>query len=244
MGTLSAEDRRALTRLAAPGARCLPDPHGRGFGVFRSADRRRRARATLSALAARRLLSEGLLRAEGEGLALTAAGHAALAGAAPDPRLHHRDETARPIALPEGGVDIRSVDAAGSPLARLARLRDAAGAPVFTMREITAGERLHEDWLRAGFARIATTDWTAPPRGGTARGPQDHAAATDAALDTRVRVRKAMEAIGPGLDRALAHACLRLAPFDALERDERWPRGAGRTVVKLALARLADLYGL
>jgi hypothetical protein len=245
MMTLSADDRRALSRLAAPGARCLPDPHGRGYGVFRSADKRRRARATLSALAARRLVAEGLLCAEAEGgeLILTAAGRAALNGAALDLRLAHRAETERAILLPEGRVERRAVDAAGSPLARLARLQDASGGAVFTAREIAAGERLHEDWLRAGFGRIATTDWTAPPRGAAGRGPGDPGGTSDAAIDARARVRRAMAAVGPGLDRALAHACLRLAPFDALERDEGWPRGAARTVVKLALARLAACYG-
>jgi hypothetical protein len=156
-----------------------------------------------------------------------------------DTRRPHQIEIERPIWAPDGRVERRPVEAAGSPLARGEDRLSVPVAQARQAREIAAGERLHADWLRAGFAHIAVSDLTRMPGAGARTG----GSASDSALDARARVRRALAAVGPELEVALSFACLRLAPFDALERDQKWPRGAGRTVVKLALTRLAAVYG-
>jgi DNA-directed RNA polymerase specialized sigma24 family protein len=84
--------------------------------------------------------------------------------------------------------------------------------------------------------------WDAGPKARGGRGPGvDPAERARAAKD---RIAKALSAVGPGLREILEQVCFAGTALEAAERSLGLPRRAGKTVLKLALGRLADHYGL
>ena len=127
-----------------------------------------------------------------------------------------------------------------SPLAWLARRRDGKGRPWLMPVEAAAGERLREDFHRAGTIGRLTMNWDAGGRvdggGGRRLEPAERARAA------KERIAAALEAAGPGLREILEHVCLAGTALEAAERSLGLPRRAGKTVLKLALQRLALHY--
>jgi len=127
-----------------------------------------------------------------------------------------------------------------SPLAWLARRRDGQGRPWLTPVEAAAGERLREEFHRAGAVGRLTMNWDAGPRvdggGGRRLEPAERARAA------KDRIAAALQAAGPGLREILEHVCLAGTALEAAERSLGLPRRAGKTVLKLALQRLALHY--
>ncbi|MEO1328068.1 MAG: DUF6456 domain-containing protein [Pseudomonadota bacterium] len=129
-----------------------------------------------------------------------------------------------------------------SPLAALARRKDANGAPWLTATEVEAGERLRADFEAAGIAPSVAQNWdrfltVVDETGARAgRGPAGGAAAD--------RVRSALAALGPGLSDAAFRTCCFLEGVERLERRMGWSARSGKVVLKIALARLAAHYGL
>ena len=126
-----------------------------------------------------------------------------------------------------------------SPLAWLARRRDGKGRPWISPVEAAAGERLREDFHRAGTLGRLTMNWDASPRSGGGGPRLDPAERARAAKD---RIAAALEAAGPGLREILEHVCLAGTALEAAERSLGLPRRAGKTVLKLALQRLVVHY--
>lgn len=226
--------RRALARLARPGACCAPDPHGGAWAVHGGADLRRRALARFPAHQARVWLSDGTLAPGAPGRwVLTDAGRA----------------RAIREAAPAGDAFIRQHDAAADgvlargPLSRLAALREPDGTASLSAVQLAAGEQLHAAWLATGAAGIATSDWTRPSG---APGPGDRGAQARAAarLDAQRRLRRWLAAVGPEHARVLEAVCLRLTALSALEHQLGAPRGAGKAKVRAALQALAVAAGL
>ena len=58
----------------------------------------------------------------------------------------------------------------------------------------------------------------------------------------RERIAGALAAVGPGLREILERVCLMGSALEAAERSLKLPRRAGKTVLKLALQRLARHY--
>jgi DNA-directed RNA polymerase specialized sigma24 family protein len=84
--------------------------------------------------------------------------------------------------------------------------------------------------------------WAAGPRARGGRGPgQEPAERARAAKD---RIARALEAVGPGLREILEHVCFAGSALEAAERGLGLPRRSGKTVLKLALQRLAAHYGI
>ncbi len=54
----------------------------------------------------------------------------------------------------------------------------------------------------------------------------------------------ALSALGPGLDDLVFGVCIREYSLDSIERARNWPRRSAKVVLKLALQRLAQHYGL
>ena len=127
-----------------------------------------------------------------------------------------------------------------SPLAWLARRRDGKGRPWLSPVEAAAGERLREEFHRAGTVGRLTMNWDAGPRvdggGGRRLEPAERARAA------KDRIAAALEAAGPGLREILEHVCLAGTALEAAERSLGLPRRAGKTVLKLALQRLVQHY--
>ena len=69
---------------------------------------------------------------------------------------------------------------------------------------------------------------------GPAEGPQD----------ARVRVAKAMEALGPGLSDIVFRICCFLEGLETAEKRLGWSARSGKVVLKIALERLAMHYGI
>ncbi|MDX2274670.1 MAG: DUF6456 domain-containing protein [Hyphomonadaceae bacterium] len=230
---------RILARLASPGSALLSLPGG-AYGVFPKGDRRRRPLGRLSAAELRDLVAAGVLAADGERFVLTEPGRSRLrresAHAADEGYLHqHRAVEAR-ATLDGDGVwrEVRAVEN-GGVLRRLKALRGADGSPWLSGNELAAAARLYEDWL------IGASDWRAPPRGASARGPGNaREGALAAHCDARARVADALERLAPPLRRVVERVCLREEGLEALERAEHWPSRSGKIALKLGLAQLAQ----
>jgi len=145
------------------------------------------------------------------------------------------------VTLEEPGVGRAAFKAnlGESPLAWLARRRDGKGRPWIAPVEAAAGERLREDFHRAGTVGRLTMNWDASPRSGGGGPRLDPAERARAAKD---RIAAALEAAGPGLREILEHVCLAGTALEAAERSLGLPRRAGKTVLKLALQRLVVHY--
>ena len=84
--------------------------------------------------------------------------------------------------------------------------------------------------------------WDAPPTSKVARGPADHAMATDTQIDAKRRFADAVAMAGPGLSEILWRVVCAGEAIPVAERALGWPARAGRLVLTLALDRVADYY--
>lgn len=236
---------RALERLAAPRCVLAPDRTG-GFGVFPNSNRRRTPVVRLSAADVRELVSSGAIEATGEdAYSLTAAGRARVAReqSASDEAYaaQHQPIIERPVMDGDGGVRVVRGYDADRVLRRLSFLRDGAGRPWLDGAELTAAARLKADWARGEVGMVRGSDWTAPPKGSTARaGGMDGVLA--AHCDARRRVNDALAKLAAPLRGVVERVVLREEGLEALERAEAWPTRSGKLALKLALAQLATNY--
>ena len=65
-----------------------------------------------------------------------------------------------------------------------------------------------------------------------------------AARAAQDRIARALAAAGPGLREMLEHVCRAGTALEAAERSLGLPRRSGKAILKLALQRLAQHYGL
>jgi hypothetical protein len=221
---------RAMRLLSRPGAVIAAE--GLGYGVRLGPSRRRSVMLTLDEAAFRMLAREATLKPRPQGgWTMTAR---------PEPVL---PPPGRPgvidveVSLSDTGPVRRNLGE--SPIAWLARRRDAAGRAWLTPVEAAAAERLREEFESLGSLGRVTMRWDQTPRAprgrpGLAPAERDHA--------TRERIAKALAAVGPGLREMLERVCLMGSALEAAERSLKLPRRAGKTVLKLALQRLAQHY--
>jgi len=198
--------------------------------------------------------ARGWIVRNGPGLyRLTATGHAAAApGALPAAgtvSTHRRQhglvgEEQRDV---EGVKRQVTADAAESPLAWLTRRRDRQGRPLIDESEFSAGERLRTDFTIAGLSQRVTASWDATIASGASGrsgGPGGALDLSARAIDARERVSRALAAVGPGLAGILLEVCCLTNGLEAAERRLGLPQRAGKVVLQIALARLAEHYGL
>jgi hypothetical protein len=238
---------RALARLAEPGALLAPQASG-GFGVFASADRRRRALAKLTAAQVRELEADGMLAAaSGGAFVLSEAGRSRLRrAAAPEAErfaAQHGTIADRFLIDADGDVRVARGYERSPTLRKLRALRDGAGAPWLSDEELRAAARLRRHWEEGQAGLVRGSDLSAPPMGSSARGPssaQERALA--ARCDARRRVGEALDALAPPLRRVVERVCLHEDGVEALERAEGWPARSGKVALKLGLAQLARAF--
>lgn len=233
-------------RLAARAAGILSRPgawieSGDSLYLVRgSPDRRRRPLLRIDEAAFRALIAEPGLRPRSDGgwlLARTRPSVPTPASGRPGVR-----EGERLVAEPDGRLVARKVNLGESPIVWLASRRDANGEPFLTPAEAAAGERLRDDFHLAGTLGRLTMAWDAGPRAKGGRGPGIEPA--ERARAAKDRIARALAAVGPGLKEMLEHVCFAGTALDAAERSLGLPRRSGKTVLKLALQRLAAHYAL
>lgn len=235
---------RLLTALDAEGAYALADPLTEGDIIVRNGgDGISVSRGRYLAQAGQTLLSCDLAeQADGRRARLTisAAGRARLrrerAGRdtpylAQHLDLEGRGEPSRPVR-----------DTSESPLAWMARRRDRDGTPLIDAACFEAGERLRRDMTMGALMPRMGSDWSGVKVDGG--GPRDPSAGSDAMLAARQRVRAALSAVGSDLSGLLIDLCGFVKGLEMIEAERRWPARSAKVVIRIALARLAEHYGL
>jgi uncharacterized protein DUF6456 len=232
---------RWMRALARPGARLAAPGEVEARAVILPAgDRRRRPTARIAAARFNEAMACGWLARRENGLVLSADGLAALRagtrGEDPDPAERHREMEARPVIGANGAV--RTVKA---------NRREGALGPWLDgldPHQRQVGERFLADYHRSTLMSPVTRNWspTAQRRAeGQRRGPEDAAVSALAAKD---RVMDALDALGPTFARVIEAALVHEDSAAALERRFGWAARSGRTVLGLALTRLAEVYRL
>jgi hypothetical protein len=240
---------RALERLAAPFAVLARDRLGASsYGVHPNGDKRRRPVAKLSEADVRSLLASGAIVSAGEDVfVLSEAGRArvrresAVRGEAFVAQ--HSKVVDRDVIDDNGRMHkMRGFDPA-LVMKRIAALRDARGAPWLSGPELHVAGRLRADWDAAQAGMLRGSDWAAPPRSGSARGPGNaQEAALAARCDAGRRMNEALDTLAPPLRRVVERVVLHEEGLEAIERAERWPSRSGKIALKLGLAQLAQRF--
>lgn len=242
--------RRLLHVLNEPGARAAPS--GLDDGVLFVAAPRNGitvVRARLPAAIGEAAVAEGLVERERESgggrLRLSDAGRAFLRRAAAEPaldsfRAQHGDFAKPP--LEEGGRPA-FVNEAESPLAWLARRKGANGRPFLDRAHVEAGERFRRDIEQAQILQRVTANWEISAAGARRCG-EAGVVVTDIAIDARGRLARAFDAVGPELAGLLTDVCGYLKGLETVESERGWPARSGKVVLRIALDRLAQHYGL
>jgi hypothetical protein len=137
-----------------------------------------------------------------------------------------------------------TLDAEESPLAWLSRRKDTDGRPFLDAAAVGAGERLRADLTIAGMLPSVSARWDMGVDRGGSGGGTDPAAATDVMVAARQRATQALKDVGEDFADLLIDVCGFLKGLEAVERERGWPPRSGKVVVRLALWRLAEHYGL
>lgn len=258
--------KRFLRRLSEPGAFLIIAPGAEKAGIFCSANGHRRPIALLAVAVAVEFLREDWIRVVSRGTAsvryrITDAGRAFLKRAlleeqerrptgmaeAPTPFLaQHREMGARLFADPvTGEPETLAINLGECPIGWLARRRGPDGQAFLTPEEVDAAEKLRADFEAAQIGPSVAQDWRkflAPSDrlSGTPRpsGPGEGATAA------RERVTRALAVLGPGLADVALRTCCFLEGLEGCERRLGWSARSGKVVLKLALQRLVEHYGL
>ncbi|WP_244510351.1 DUF6456 domain-containing protein [Microvirga guangxiensis] len=155
--------------------------------------------------------------------------------------LHQHREIVIATVQTETGPSRVRMDSEESPLDWLRRRKDRNGAPMIDEAAYQAGERLRTDIMLAGLLPGVTARWDAMPSGGGPASPSD---ATDRMIAARQRIRHAFDAVGSDFSDLLMDLCGFLKGLEQIERERGWPQRSAKIVVRLALARLAEHYGI
>src|SRR5690606_13480282 len=151
----------------------------------------------------------------------------------------HRLYAERTVMAEDGSGERRlRFNLAESPLSVLGRKRDPNGVPYLTPDLIEAGERLREDFELAQMGPRTTQNWERflTPTDATTTAPRGPASGPP---DARMRVAKALEALGPGLSDIAFRVCCFLEGLETAEKRLGWSARSGKVVLKIALERLA-----
>lgn len=259
--------KRFLRRLSEPGAFLIIAPGAEKAGIFCAANEHRRPIALLPVTVAVEFLRQDWIRVVSRGTAsvryrITDSGRAFLKRALLDEQdtrrpcgmadgstpflAQHREMGERLFADMESGEpDALSVNLGESPIGWLARRKGPDGRPFLLPEEVDAAEKLRADFEAAQIGPSVAQDWrkfltpsdrySGSPR---SAGPGEGPAAA------RERVTRALAVLGPGLADVALRTCCFLEGLEGCERRLGWSARSGKVVLKLALQRLVEHYGL
>lgn len=153
-----------------------------------------------------------------------------------------RIEGERAVMGPDG-LTFHRANLGESPIAWLARRKDADGQPWLGPREVAAAERLRLDAELAGSGPSLTMRWDALPRTGGG-GSSARVGPGDRALTAGRKVAQALAAVDPRYRPFLEQVCLRESSLQVAERHTGIGRRRGKSILKAGLRMLAGHYGI
>lgn len=226
---------RARTLLARPGA--WLEAADAGYALRLAPDRRSRVHLTLDEAAFRDLAAApGLVVRTGGGWTLRRPGSSP---AHPEPGRPGQIPGERAVMLPDGRLSSRPANLGESPLAWLARRKDADGRPFLTPAQVMAGERLRAEAETALRGPSTTMRWDALPRAGG--GSAARVEPSDRALSAARRVEAALTACG--VRRAMVEqTCIHGTSLQLAERGLGLRRREGKRLLIAGLDLLARHY--
>jgi hypothetical protein len=253
-GTTEKDALLALRRLAAKGAYAIRGEAApgadRSLAVFSPRNGFADASATIPAAAFAWVLRRGWIEAEqGTGrYRISVAGVKTLRKASSSP------VTSASLTPSKTGADKKAKSKAAvsiggireGSLAWLRRRRDKGGDPLITEHQFAAGERLGTDFWYAQLSPRVTADWsaTASSRRAPRSAPGAGVEIGDHVVAARQRVHRALDMVGPELAGILVEVCCHDVGLETAERALGLPQRSAKTVLQLALTRLARYYGL
>lgn len=258
------EAKRYLRRLSEPGAFLLIAQGTDKAGVFCSANDYKRPIAMPAVAVAAEFLRRDWIKARSRGSSsvryrITDTGRAFLRRAlaeeqhppglseAPSPFKAQHQEIGEKFFADKltGKAESRQVNLGESPIGWLTRRKGPDGKPFLTIEEVDAAERLRTDFESAQIGPSVAQDWRKfLTPGDRLSGTPVAGSPGDGAMMARDRVMKALAALGPGLADVAFRTCCFLEGLEACERRMGWSARSAKVVLKLALQRLADHYGL
>ena len=258
------EAKRFLRRLSEPGAFLLIAHGSEKAGIFCSANEHKRPIAMIKVSIAAEFLKHDWIKASSRGTAtvryrITDVGRSYLRrtlseeqqsrGGAEDQQSfadQHRELGERLFMDPTTGKsEERSVNLGESPIGWLTRRKGPDGKPFLTREEVDAAEKLRSDFEAAHIGPQIAQDWRKfLTPGDRLSGSPKGVGPSDGALMARDRVMAALSSLGPGLSDVALRTCCFLEGLEACERRMGWSARSGKVVLKLALQRLAQHYGL
>lgn len=239
--TVEKDRMRVLDLLAKGSAEC--SPAAGGDKVVVESDKGARIAIGTDTLAA--LAREGLVVHRGQMLSLSNEGRAkARRKAIEMDAFQSRHRELESIVVDTGpGPQAALINLSESPLGQLVRRKSKSGDPFLSRSEFVAGERLRSDYTRGQIMPRMGANWEASVASGRrGAGGGGLAELTDAALAARLRVNRAIDAVGPELSGVLIDVCCFLKGLELVEAERGWPVRSAKIVLKSALGVLARHY--
>jgi len=153
----------------------------------------------------------------------------------------HRDLAEATIAI-DGETQHVTRNLSESPLSALERLKGRAGESYFPREAMAAGERLHADFTRGQLQPQITMRFE-PRLGTSVKGGRGAVAdLSDTAIAARLRVNRALAALGPELSGVALDICCFMKGLETVERERQWPPRSAKLMLKTALMALHRHY--
>jgi Domain of unknown function (DUF6456) len=216
-----------LGKLKVPGA-VLGDLVGRGLVDLPGAGRAVINEAGRSHL--RRLASEHRARSG--------------AGGQISPHRHQHMLERRVTIAVDGAIQSARINLAESPLGWMKKRKGRDGRALISAVQYEAGERLRYDFEMAGLSPKVTGRYDGTPVARKHFSAYGGLSPGEAQIAAKKRYRGACDAMGAGLDDIAVRVCCFMEGFEAAESQMGWPARSGKVVLRIALDRLVDYYGL
>ncbi|MGI9365333.1 MAG: DUF6456 domain-containing protein [Rhizobiaceae bacterium] len=131
-----------------------------------------------------------------------------------------------------------------SPLGRLSGHKGPDGTPWLGDADVAAGERLRRDFTKARLMQDVGSNWSIGLGvSGKSSGSGGNADLTEAALDARDRLNRALDYVGPEIGQVLTDVCCYLKGLETVERERRWPPRSAKLLLRAGLGLLSRFYG-
>jgi hypothetical protein len=236
-GSADREIARVARFLSQGAAAVAPCAAGKRVILHSPAGESSATAAALEAMAVR-----GLIERRNGAVALSAAGKAFLKRwlVANEPFQNQHQERAEAEFMTAEGAIVATVNLAESPLGQLRRRKGRDGRAFLSPAEFNAGERLRADFTRGQMTPRLGINWE--PLGSAGRRAGTAADLADGAIAARMRVERALDAVGPEPSGVLIDVCCFLKGLETVEFERGWPARSAKLLLKTALAALDRHY--